>query len=76
MCRLWTCFAIAGVSLLLSEVPRAQTAQTTSIRFTSSTELVLVPTVVNDKSGAHISGLKKEEFSLKQDGKSQPIAVF
>jgi VWFA-related protein len=76
MCRLWTSFAIAGISLLLSPVPRAQTAQGTSIRFTSSTELVLVPTVVNDKSGVHVPGLKKEEFSLKQDGKSQPIAVF
>jgi VWFA-related protein len=38
--------------------------------------LVLVPTVVNDKSGAYISGLKKEEFALKQDGKSYPIAIF
>lgn len=76
MCRLWACFAITGINLLLSSVPWAQTAQSTSIRFTSSTELVLVPTVVNDKSGNHISGLKKEEFFLKQDGKSQPIAVF
>ena len=76
MCRLWACFAIVGFSLLFSSVPRAQTTPETTTRFTSSTELVLVPAVVNDKSGNHISGLKKEEFSLKQDGKSQPIAVF
>lgn len=76
MCRLWACFAIAGFTLLLSSVLRAQTTQETTPRFTSSTELVLVPTVVNDKSGNHIAGLKKEEFVLKQDGKSQPIAVF
>jgi VWFA-related protein len=76
MCRLWACFAIAGFTLLLSSVLPAQTTQETTPRFTSSTELVLVPTVVNDKSGNHISGLKKEEFFLKQDGKSQPIAVF
>lgn len=36
----------------------------------------MIPTVVNDKSGAHIPGLKKEEFVLRQDGKSQPIAIF
>jgi VWFA-related protein len=53
-----------------------QTAQTNAPMFTSSAELVLIPTVVNDKSGAYISGLSKQEFGLKQDGKSQPIAVF
>jgi len=38
--------------------------------------LVLIPAVVKDKSGAHISGLRKEEFALKQDGRPYPIAVF
>jgi VWFA-related protein len=76
MCRFSAYSAIAGLSLLLFSVSQAQTAQDTSIKFTSSTELVLVPTVVDDRSGNHILGLKKEEFVLKQDGKSQPIAVF
>lgn len=71
-----TCFAIGGIAFLLSSPLQPQTAQTNTPTFTSSTELVLVPTVVNDKSGAHISGLAKAEFALKQDGKSQPIAVF
>jgi VWFA-related protein len=76
MCRLRACFAIAGVALLLTSPLKTQTAQTTVTTFTSSAELVLVPTVVNDKSGAHISGLKKEEFAVKQDGRPHPIAVF
>src|ERR1700687_1309880 len=76
MCRVQACFAIGGIAFLLSSPLQTQTAQTNATTFTSSTELVLIPTVVNDKSGAHISGLTKEEFALKQDGKSRPIAVF
>ena len=32
------------------------------VKFTARTELVLIPTLVTDKSGAHIGGLKKEEL--------------
>jgi VWFA-related protein len=76
MCRLQAGFAIAGISLLFASPLQTQTVQSNATTFQASTELVLIPTVVNDKSGAHISGLKKEEFALKQDGKSHPIAVF
>jgi len=76
MCRLRACFAIAGISLLLTSPVIPQNAQSDAAAFKSSTELVLIPTVVDDRSGAHVPGLKKEEFALKQDGKSQPIAVF
>jgi VWFA-related protein len=76
MCRSRARFAIAGVAFFLMSPVSAQTTKSNAITFTSSTELVLIPTVVNDKSGAYISGLKKEEFALKQDGKSYPIAIF
>jgi VWFA-related protein len=76
MYRFEACFVVAGVALLLTASIQAQTSQTTATTFTSSTELVLIPTVVNDKSGAHIAGLHKEEFALKQDGRSHPIAIF
>ena len=81
MGRLRACIAIAGVtffaisSVVISSV-QAQTVPADAITLKSSTELVLIPTVVNDKSGAHISGLRKEEFALKQDGKPHPIAIF
>jgi len=76
MGRIQACLAIAGIAVSLMPPLQAQTTQTNVAKFTSSTELVLIPTVVNDKSGVHISGLQKEEFALKQDGKSHPIAVF
>jgi VWFA-related protein len=61
--------------VFLPALPCAQNQSANTITFSSSTSLVLVPTVVN-KSGSHISGLKKEDFVLKQDGKSQTIAIF
>jgi VWFA-related protein len=75
MARVPVCFMIASLTLL--PAPCAQIhAQTSALTFTSSTELVVIPAVIHDKSGVHISGLTKEQFVLKQDGKSQAIAVF
>jgi VWFA-related protein len=75
MCRVRRWLAIAGLTLLLPLSLRTQTAESNAT-FRSSAELVLVPTVINDKSGIHIAGLRKEDFVLKQDGKPYPIAVF
>ena len=61
------------VALFLTLPLHAQNSTTT---FTSSSELVLIPVVVNDKAGTHISSLRKEEFVLKQDGKSHPVSFF
>jgi VWFA-related protein len=76
MYRLQLCLAIGGLTLLFTSHTAGQITAPNSATFTSSTELVLIPAVVSDKSGAHVAGLKKEEFILKQDGKPQPIAVF
>ena len=46
------------------------------VKFTSRTELVLVPTLVTDKSGGHITGLKKEDFTVLENGAEQKIATF
>src|SRR5438270_207857 len=43
--------------------------------FTSGTDFVEVPVLVQ-KSGKHVSGLKKEDFVLRQDGKEQTVALF
>ncbi len=44
--------------------------------FRSHTELVLVPVVVTDKSGHHVTGLHKEDFRLEEDGHEQKVAFF
>ena len=40
------------------------------------TELVMVPVIVTDARGHHVSGLSREDFRVFEDGRPQPIAVF
>jgi VWFA-related protein len=40
------------------------------------TGLVLVPTIVTDRSGAHVPGLKQEDFAVLENGKPQQISFF
>jgi len=42
----------------------------------SDTELVLVPTLVLDKSGNPVTDLQASDFTVYVDGKQQPIASF
>jgi len=46
------------------------------IKFTSRTELVLIPTLVTDKSGNHMSGLKKDDFTVLENGSERKLATF
>jgi len=75
----------ATLSLATSTVPNssAQAAAPTADsqlpstpRIVSRTNLVLIPTVVTDKSGAHIDGLTKDEFYVRENGTAQKISVF
>ncbi|MGA7684233.1 MAG: VWA domain-containing protein [Terriglobales bacterium] len=76
MGRLPACLAIAGIVLVFTSLLKAQAPPSGAATFSSSTELVLIPAVVSDRTGAHVAGLKKEDFTLKQDGKGRPIAIF
>jgi VWFA-related protein len=76
MGRLPACLAVWGIALLFTSLLNAQASPSGAATFSSSTELVLIPAVVNDRSRAHVPGLKKEDFTLKQDGKGRPIAIF
>ncbi len=49
-------------------------AQTSTL--TSRTELVLVPTLVREKSGVPVTGLAKTDFTLLENGAERKIAVF
>ena len=46
------------------------------IDLTSRSELVVVPVVVRDGSGAPVKGLKKSDFTVLENGKEQPISTF
>jgi VWFA-related protein len=46
------------------------------VKFAAGAKLVLVPTLVTDKSGNHIGGLKQEDFTVLENGAPQKIATF
>ncbi len=47
-----------------------------TVTFKSEANLVVIDVGVKDKSGKVIPGLKKEDFTLMEDGKAQQISVF
>ncbi|HKD79159.1 MAG TPA: VWA domain-containing protein [Candidatus Angelobacter sp.] len=44
--------------------------------FSIGANMVLVPVVVSDKHGQHVTGLTANDFELREDGKEQKIAGF
>ena len=64
------------VPVLMMSLVVAAVAQTSSptATFKSRTDLVLVPVVVHDKQGKHVSGLSAADFTLQDDGAKQNLA--
>src|SRR5579871_3295085 len=62
--------------LLITPLSGDQKDSQSNTTFTSRAELVSIPVVIVDKSGKHVTGLTKDEFEIKQDGKEKAIATF
>ncbi|MBV8207407.1 MAG: VWA domain-containing protein [Acidobacteria bacterium] len=45
-------------------------------KFSSRTDLVMVPVIVHDRNGAHVQGLGKDDFIVEENGAVQKTAVF
>src|SRR5271170_5981314 len=73
-----TITAALASSLFVFAKPRDKDKKenNSEVKFTARAELVLIPTLVTDKSGNHISGLKKEDFTVLENGSEQKIATF
>jgi VWFA-related protein len=67
---------LALVSVSAQEVASssAKSGPVTAASFSSRSELVLVPVLVNDAQGKHISRLTKEDFKVKENGKAQNVS--
>lgn len=74
------CSQLAAVALLafsplsLAQEPAAPAVEQAPIRV--STELVLVNVVARDKKGNPVRDLKRDDFTLLEDGKKQQISTF
>ncbi len=66
--------SLVFVSIGVSSSVAAQDAPVTTLKVQS--RLVAVSAIVRDKSGQPVSGLSKDAFLLKQDGKPQEIRYF
>src|ERR1039458_1528068 len=70
-----TIFAALACSIIVFAKPKDK-EDNSEVKFTARAELVLIPTLVTDKSGNHITGLKKEDFTVLENGAEQKIATF
>src|SRR5216683_4609852 len=73
--------AVLGGSLFVRaqnapQTPQAQQPQQPQFRVHVTSELVLVNVVVRDKKGNLVRDLKKDDFTLLEDGKRQSISSF
>jgi VWFA-related protein len=71
----WTVIALAFTLTCVAQDSKPKPSDSDR-KFSSTTELVLVPVVVRDKSGAHVAGLTKDDFQVSEAGKAQGVAVF
>jgi VWFA-related protein len=68
--------AFSACAIFLFARPNDKDKDNSEVKFTARTELVLIPTLVTDKSGNHITGLKQENFTVLENGAEQKIATF
>ncbi len=77
--RKLACYATITAALACSIFVLAKSKDkedSSEVKFTARSELVLIPTLVTDKSGNHITGLKKEDFTVLENGAEQKVATF
>src|SRR6266436_2532629 len=58
------------------QAPQSQPPQQPQYRVRVTSELVLVNVVVRDKKGNLVRDLKREDFTLLEDGKKQAVSTF
>jgi len=72
--RIVAATALLGVVTAAGAVPVAM--QQPTAPFTASTDLVIVPVVVEDKKGAPVTNLTAADFTLMEDGRPVVIETF
>jgi len=65
---------VVCIGVLSSAV--AQQSSTVTPSFKARTDVVLIPVIVRDSSGAPVMGLSKNDFTVFENGKRQTLSVF
>ena len=65
-----------GNSLDTTTVHLSSASDEGKVEFRTQTVLIQVPVVVTDKSGNHLRGLDKEDFTIFENGKPQKVSTF
>jgi len=71
----WWVVLTCGLGLAAS-IHGAQNPSDPAATLTSRAELVSVPVIVTDNFGSNVHGLKKEDFTVYEEGVEQPMSVF
>ena len=75
--RTFTCLELcSGLFLLMAAVPRLAAQDEPSSRFRVNVVLVQLNVAVTDGKGNYISGLRPEDFVIKEDNISERLATF
>lgn len=72
-------FLIVVLSASIAASPQAQTSNPDAQSiptFKAKARLVLLDVVVTDSKGEAVTGLKKEDFEVVEDGKPQSVSTF
>lgn len=69
--------AVSAVSLpQAAKQDQAQSPENPTYKVSVRANMVLVPVIVTDKQGNHVTGLKAEDFEIKEEGEVQQIVSF
>jgi VWFA-related protein len=70
------CTVFLAIIFLLPGMTVFTAAQAPAAKLEVTTRLVLVDVVVTDSDGRPITGLTRDDFTILEQGKPQPVAVF
>jgi Ca-activated chloride channel homolog len=65
-----------GVVAITVRAAQSRDRETDEAAFRANSDLVLVPITVTDHRGATVTGLKKQDFTVLDDQRVQPISAF
>jgi VWFA-related protein len=66
----------AGSAPQAAKQEQAQPPSNPTYKVSVRSNMVLVPVIVTDKEGKHVTGLKPEDFEVKEEGEVQKISSF